>query len=54
VAAGVRYLVTWENDLLDLMDESTPVGADFRERFPALLILNPVAFIRELSVPRKD
>jgi putative PIN family toxin of toxin-antitoxin system len=54
VTAGVRYLVTWDNDLLDLMDESIPAGADFRERFPALLILDPVAFLRELSAPRKD
>jgi putative PIN family toxin of toxin-antitoxin system len=54
VAAEVRYLVTWDKDLLDLMDETTPAGADFRERFPALLILSPVAFLRELSAPRKD
>ena len=54
VAAGVRYLVTWDKDLLELMDDSTPEGADFRQRFPALVILNSVAFLRELSAPRKD
>ena len=53
VAAGVRYLVTWDSDLLDLMDESAPAGADFRKRFPSLLIVNPVAFLRELSAPRR-
>jgi putative PIN family toxin of toxin-antitoxin system len=34
VASGARYLVTWDNDLLELMDEATPAGAEFRQRFP--------------------
>ena len=59
IAAAARYLVTWDNDLLDLMDEATAVGSDFRQRFPHLRILTPVALIRELSAPsngpdRKD
>jgi hypothetical protein len=33
------------------MDETTPAGADFRQRFPHLLILNPVALLRELTTP---
>jgi predicted nucleic acid-binding protein len=49
VAAGVRYLVTWDNDLLDLMSEKKAAGSDFRQRFPQLLILTPVALIREIS-----
>jgi len=53
VASRARYLVTWDNDLLDLMDEATTTGADFRQRFPHLLILNPVALIREMSTPPK-
>jgi putative PIN family toxin of toxin-antitoxin system len=48
VAAGARYLVTWDKDLLDLMDENRPEGKDFRQRFPGLLILNPPAFLHEL------
>jgi predicted nucleic acid-binding protein len=51
LAAGARYLVTWDNDLLDLMNEATPAGQDFRRRFPDLTILNPVAFLRELAPP---
>jgi putative PIN family toxin of toxin-antitoxin system len=49
IAAGARYLVTWDNDMLDLMDETTATGSDFRRRFPHLLILSPVALIREIS-----
>jgi putative PIN family toxin of toxin-antitoxin system len=49
LAAGARYLVTWDNDLLDLMDEQTPEGKEFRRCFPDLIILDPVAFLRQLS-----
>jgi predicted nucleic acid-binding protein len=49
VAAGARYLVTWDNDLLDLMNEATPEGRDFRQRFPDLAILAPVAFLQKFS-----
>ena len=41
VAAGARYLVTCDNDLLDLMENEA-----FRLRFPALTILDPVAFLK--------
>ncbi len=53
IAADAHYLVTWDNDLLDLMDETTAVGLDFRQRFPDLRILTPVALIRALSAPSK-
>jgi len=49
LAAGARYLVTWDNDLLDLMREDNPAGRDFRASYPALVILTPVAFLREFS-----
>jgi putative PIN family toxin of toxin-antitoxin system len=48
LTVGAKYLVTWDNDLLSLMGEN-PEGADFRERFPGLIILTPVAFLRELA-----
>jgi putative PIN family toxin of toxin-antitoxin system len=44
LAAGVRYLVSRDNDLLDLMKDS-----DFRTRYPDLTILDPVALLQELS-----
>jgi putative PIN family toxin of toxin-antitoxin system len=50
-AADARYLVTWDNDLLDLMDGTTAVGLDFQQRFPHLRVLTPVALLRDLSAP---
>jgi putative PIN family toxin of toxin-antitoxin system len=47
IAASAKYLVTRDNDLLDLMLEN-PGGVDFRRRFPGLKILDPVLFLREL------
>ena len=46
LAANADYLVTRDNDLLDLMNDS-----DFRQQFPGLTILDPVAFLRVLSPP---
>jgi putative PIN family toxin of toxin-antitoxin system len=48
LAAGAKYLVTWDNDLLDLMGDN-PAGADFRGRFPGLAIVTPVAFLHEIA-----
>lgn len=42
LAAGARYLVTWDHDMLDLMGDP-----DFRQRFPSLTILTPVLFLKE-------
>jgi putative PIN family toxin of toxin-antitoxin system len=53
-AAGARYLVTRDKDLLDLMDESTPEGRDFRHRFPGLTILDPPAFFRAFASKADD
>jgi hypothetical protein len=50
ITAGARYLVTRDNDLLDLMADNS-VGVDFRRRFPDLKILDPAAFLQELSPP---
>jgi predicted nucleic acid-binding protein len=44
IAAEARYLVSFDNDLLDLMDDP-----DFRQRFPQLTILDPPAFLRALA-----
>jgi predicted nucleic acid-binding protein len=44
VAAGAKYLVSRDNDLLDLMKDD-----DFRARYPDLLILEPFAFLREIA-----
>ena len=44
IEAGASYLVSRDKDLLDLMNDP-----DFRSRFPGLTILDPVAFLKELS-----
>jgi putative PIN family toxin of toxin-antitoxin system len=47
LAAGARYLVTRDKDLLDLMNDSA-----FRSQYTDLTILDPVAFLQWL--PPKD
>jgi putative PIN family toxin of toxin-antitoxin system len=43
LAANAKYLVTRDNDLLDLMKDK-----GFRKQYPHLTILDPVAFLRQL------
>ena len=44
LAASADYLVTRDNDMLDLMEDTT-----FRVAYPALTILDPVALLRILN-----
>ena len=44
IATDASYLVSRDNDLLDLMTDS-----EFRTQHPDLKILDPVAFLRELQ-----
>jgi putative PIN family toxin of toxin-antitoxin system len=53
IETNARYLVTRDQDLLDLMDENQPEGQLFRQRFPGLTILDPVAFLQGIA-PRSD
>jgi putative PIN family toxin of toxin-antitoxin system len=46
IATNADYLVTWDKDMLDLMQD-----AGFRDRFPQLTILNPVALLQVLTPP---
>jgi len=46
--AGAQYLVTWDKDLLCLMEDQ-PDTIDFKSRFPHFRILTPVAFLREFA-----
>jgi putative PIN family toxin of toxin-antitoxin system len=41
VASGASYLVTWDRDLLDLMNDES-----FRRQFPLLAFLEPPALLR--------
>ncbi len=54
VAAGARYLVTWDKDLLDLADQGKAAAKEFCQRFPGLTILDPPAFLRELSAKARE
>lgn len=49
-AAGVNYLVAWDKDLLDLMDDPGSDAQTFRARCPNVTILDPVAFLSSLPV----
>jgi putative PIN family toxin of toxin-antitoxin system len=49
LAAGARYLVAWDKDLLALMNDADPAGRDFRVRFPTLTVLTPPALLGELA-----
>jgi putative PIN family toxin of toxin-antitoxin system len=44
-AIQARYLVSRDKDLLDLMDDDT-----FRQQFPGLVVIDPVALLRELTL----
>jgi predicted nucleic acid-binding protein len=49
IACKARYLVSNDKDLLNLMDESTLEGKEFRQKFPALQIIKPGELIRQLT-----
>jgi uncharacterized protein len=44
LASSAAYLVTWDRDLLDLMEHK-----EFRRQFPQLTILEPPALLRHFS-----
>jgi len=48
IATSGRYLVTRDNDMLDLMNENSDQGRAFRQEFPELMILGPVELLREV------
>ena len=53
VSASAQYLVTWNRKHLTyLMEQDTPEGKEFCQRFPWLTILDPPTFLRELDDSR--
>ena len=48
LAAGARYLVTWDNDLLDLMTAGNADGTRLKAQAPDLAILTPPEMMRIL------
>lgn len=53
LAVDAKLIVSRDRDLLSLMDPVQSDGRDFLARFPALRILDPVAFLRELGQTTK-
>jgi uncharacterized protein len=49
LAANADYLVTWDKDMLDLMRDE-----NFRQHYPQLMILNPVALLEALTRPAEQ
>jgi putative PIN family toxin of toxin-antitoxin system len=48
IAAKAAFLVTRDKDLLDLMSESNPDGAAFRQLCPTARIVDPVTFLEAI------
>ncbi len=49
IASGAEYLVSRDKDMLDLMSDDT-----FRQRYPALTILDPPAFLQAMAAREED
>jgi putative PIN family toxin of toxin-antitoxin system len=50
IAAGARYLVSRDNDVLDLAKPSDADGARLRHHAPRLQILDPLSFLVEMRL----
>jgi uncharacterized protein len=48
IAARASYLVSWDKDILDLANASTPDGERLRRQAPELQIVEPRAFLAEI------
>lgn len=48
------FLVSRDNDLLDLMTDFTTEAKDFRRRYRGIKILNPVEFLEEIGKSESD
>lgn len=48
-AADAEYLVSRDTDLLALATDHSILGKEFRQRFPRLSVVNPVAFLRAIA-----
>jgi uncharacterized protein len=50
--AKAHWLVSWYKDLLELNDEASPVGQDFRARYPNLRVATADAFLEAMRSER--
>lgn len=49
VACEADFIVTWDRDLLDLMDGYDSPSKEFRQRFRGTKIVNPTRFLEMIS-----
>ncbi len=49
IAVNAQYIVSRDRDLLDLMDAARADGREFRGRFPALAVVDPVSFLNRVN-----
>ncbi len=49
LVANARYLVSRDQDLLDLVNPSLPASASFRSRYPLLKIMTVTDFVKEMD-----
>jgi len=49
IAARADYLVSRDNDLLELMSENSTVGREFRQRTSPLRVVSPNSFLQIIS-----
>jgi len=54
IEIGANFLLTRDNDLLDLMDGKYPEGRDFRERYPDMTITGPGELLTYLNQNKED
>lgn len=45
IVAEARYLVSYDKDLLDLMNSATESGREFQRRYPMLKIVDPLTLL---------
>ena len=46
VATSSNYLISWDNDLLDLMTAHSDEAKEFRQKFRHLKVVEPIEFLR--------
>lgn len=53
IVTNAIYLVSRDNDLLDLMRTDTPEAMTFRTRYPMLTILDPPSFLNKIEAQER-
>ncbi len=49
IVAGAKFIVSRDNDLLDLMKPNRETAREFQRRYPLLKIINPIELLTEVE-----